>query len=255
MRQLIPYPVVLSLALLLAACASTKEQDFKREVAEANFKLGVGYMQSGHFEVASEKLLKALQYDDNYPEAHNAVAVLYEEIREYGPAREHYQRAIELKPDYTLARLNYARFLCLREPVQIAEGESAFQKIIANPNHAGANAAEAYAGLAICARQRNDPVQAEAWLREALNLNPNNTSALFELARLSQTQNKTLQARAFLQRYHSQSRPTLQSLWLGINIESSPEGDPLLRRDYSALLVAQYPNSDEARRLKQKQLE
>ncbi|MCB1921143.1 MAG: type IV pilus biogenesis/stability protein PilW [Candidatus Competibacteraceae bacterium] len=244
-------PLLFFLTLWLVACASTQEQEFNRNVAEANFKLGVGYMQSGHFEVATEKLLKALQYEDDYPEAHNAIAVLYEEMREYGPAAEHYQRALNLKPDYTLARLNYARFLCLREPVRTAEGESEFQKIIADPNNAGANAAEAYAGLAICARQRNDPVQAEAWLRQALDLNPNNTSALFELARLSQTQNKTLQARAFLQRYHSQSRPTPQSLWLGITIESSQDGDPLLRRDYGALLKAQYPNSDEARRLKQ----
>jgi type IV pilus assembly protein PilF len=219
-------------------------------VAEVNFKLGIGYMQSGHFEVATEKLIKALQFKDNYPEAHNAIGVLYEEIREYGPAENHYKKAIDLKPDYTLARLNYARFLCLREPVRTAEGESEFQKIIAEPVNAGANAAEAYAGLALCARQRNDPGQAETWLRQALDINPNNTNALFELAQLSQTQGKTLQARAFLQRYHSQSRPTLQSLTLGIAIESSPDGDPLLHRDYRAVLMAQFPNSDEARRLK-----
>lgn len=243
--------LTLAATLLLAACAGTQEREFNENVAEANFKLGVGYMQSGHFEVATEKLLKALQFKDNYPEAHNAIAVLYEEIREYGPAGNHYKKAIDLKPDYTLARLNYARFLCLREPVRTAEGESEFQRIIADPVNAGANASEAYAGLALCARQRNDPVQAEAWLRQALELNPNNASALFELARLSQTQGKTLQARAFLQRYHSQSRPTLQSLWLGVTIESSQDGDPLLHRDYKAALIAQFPNSDEARRLKQ----
>lgn len=243
--------LTLAATLLLAACAGTQERAFNENVAEANFKLGVGYMQSGHFEVATEKLLKALQFKDNYPEAHNAIAVLYEEIREYGPAGNHYKKAIDLKPDYTLARLNYARFLCLREPVRTAEGESEFQSIIADPVNAGANASEAYAGLALCARQRNDPVQAETWLRQALELNPNNASALFELARLSQTQGKTLQARAFLQRYHSQSRPTLQSLWLGVTIESSQDGDPLLHRDYKAALIAQFPNSDEARRLKQ----
>ena len=246
------YPALtLFLALLLGACASTKEQEFNDNVAEANFKLGIGYMQSGHFEVATEKLLKALQFKDNYPEAHNAIGVLYEEIREYGPAESHYKRAIDLKPDYTLTRLNYARFLCLREPVRTAEGESEFQRIIADPANAGASASDGYTGLALCARQRNDPAQAETWLRQALEINPNNTSALFEMARLSQTQGKTLQARAFLQRYHSQSRPTLQSLWLGITIESSQEGDPLLHRDYKAVLVAQFPNSDEARRLKQ----
>jgi type IV pilus assembly protein PilF len=241
---------LLSLALLLGACASTQEREFKRNVAEANFKLGIGYMQSGHFEVASEKLLKALQFDDNYPEAHNAIAVLYEEIREYGPAEQHYRQAIALKPDYTLARMNYARFLCMRQPGRAAEGESEYQKIAADPANAGATAADAYAGLGLCARQRNDPAQAEIWLRQALEIDPNNNTALYQLAELSHSQGKVLQGRAFLQRYHAQTRPTPQSLWLGIVIESAPDGDVQLRRQYAALLTAQFPNSDEARRLK-----
>lgn len=246
-------PTVLSLTLLLAACASTRDSEFKENVSEANFKLGVGYMQSGHLDVATEKLLKALQYNDNYPEAHNAIAVLYEELREYGPAETHFKRAIELKPDYTLARLNYARLLCTREPIRTAEGESEFQKIAADPANAGATAADAHAGLGLCARRRNDPAQAETWLRKALEQNPNNTTALYEMAELSQTQGKALQGRAFLQRYHAQTRPTPQSLWLGVTIESSPDGDPLLRREYGVVLTSQFPNSDEARRLKQPQ--
>ena len=246
-------PTVLSLTLLLAACASTRDSEFKENVSEANFKLGVGYMQSGHLDVATEKLLKALQYNDNYPEAHNAIAVLYEELREYGPAETHFKRAIELKPDYTLARLNHARLLCTREPVRTAEGESEFQKIAADPANAGATAADAHAGLGLCARRRNDPAQAETWLRKALEQNPNNTTALYEMAELSQTQGKALQGRAFLQRYHAQTRPTPQSLWLGVTIESSPDGDPLLRREYGVVLTSQFPNSDEARRLKQPQ--
>ena len=243
-------PTLLILALLLGACANS-ERDFKENVAEANFKLGVGYMQSGHFEVATEKLLKALQYNDNYPEAHNALAVLYEEIREYSPAETHYKRAIDLKPDYTLAKLNYARFLCTREPIRAAEGASEFEKLAADPANAGANAADAYAGMALCARQRNDPAQAETWFRKALELDPNNTSALYAMAELSQTQHKTLQGRAFLQRYHGRTRPTAQSLWLGIVIEQASDGDPQLRREYGTLLLSQFPNSDEARRLKQ----
>ena len=243
-------PTTLLLALLLGACASSERQ-FQDNAAEANFKLGIGYMQSGHFDVATEKLLKALQYNDDYPEAHNALAVLYEEIREYSPAETHYKRAIELKPDYTLARLNYARFLCAREPIRVAEGESEFEKIAADPANAGATAADAYAGLGLCARQRNDPAQAEIWFRKALEIDPNNTNALYAMAELSQIQNKTLQGRAFLQRYHGRTRPTAQSLWLGIVIEQASDGDPQLRQEYSTLLRSQFPNSDEARRLKQ----
>jgi type IV pilus assembly protein PilF len=242
--------LILTLALLLGACAGSPEREFKDNVAEANFKLGIGYMQSGHFQVAAEKLLKTVQFKDDYPEAHNALGVLYEEMREYNSAEIRYKRAIELKPDYSLAKLNYARLLCRHEPVRTAEGEAELQKLAADPVNAGVTAADAYAGLGQCARQRNDPVQAETWLRKALELNPNNTTALYALAELSQTQGKTLQGRAFLQRYHTQTRPTAQSLGLGIAIEQASDGDPQLRREYSALLLSQFPNSEEARRLK-----
>lgn len=104
----------------------------------------------------------------------------------------------------------------------------------------------------MCARKRGDPAQAEIWLRKALEQNPNNSVALYEMAELSQTQGKTLQGRAFLQRYHSQTRVTAQSLWLGFMMESDKEGDPQLRREYASALSSQFPNSEEAQRLHDK---
>ena len=73
---------------------------------------------------------------------------------------------------------------------------------------------------------------------------------MYGLAELSQTQGKMLQGRAFLQRYHSQSRPTAQSLWLGVTIESSPDGDSRMLQEYRSALLSQFPNSEEAQRLR-----
>ncbi|MBL8251550.1 MAG: tetratricopeptide repeat protein [Candidatus Competibacter sp.] len=240
----------LILNLLLAACAFNKDTEFKENVAETNFKLGIGYMQSGRLDVATEKLIKAVQYNENYPEAHNALGVLYEELREYGPAETHFKRAMELKSDYMLARLNYARLICARDPSRAAEAESQLQKIAEEPANAGVTAADASAGLGLCARKRGDAAQAETLLRKALEQNPNNAVALYEMADLSQTQGKTLQGRAFLQRYHSQTRPSPQSLWLGFTMESAGGGDPQLRRDYASVLSSQFPSSEEAQRLR-----
>jgi Tfp pilus assembly protein PilF len=71
--------------------------------------------------------------------------------------------------------------------------------------------------------------QAETWLRKALDQNPNNTIALYELAELSQIQGKTLQARAFPATLSQPTRPTPQSLWLGFTIESAPMETALMR--------------------------
>ena len=55
-------PLVLILTVLLGACAGSKDGEFKENVSEANFKLGIGYLQSGRLDIAAEKLLKAVQY-------------------------------------------------------------------------------------------------------------------------------------------------------------------------------------------------
>jgi type IV pilus assembly protein PilF len=246
MRKMIKTIAVGVALMILGGCASTapKPETPREEAARINLKLGAGYMQSGHYDIALEKLNKALQYDDSLAEAHNAIAVLYEEIKEDGPAEHHYQRAIELDPKYTLARMNYGRFLCAHG--KPADGEKQFLMAADEPLLQSPELV--YIGAAVCARKQQAEERAEAHLRRALELNPGSPRALFELAELSLAQREPLQARAFLQRYHAVAGYSPASLWLGINIEEAL-GDIQARREYVRLLLAQFADSKEARRL------
>lgn len=235
--------------LILGGCASRPVQELAEpkdaRAAEINLKLGVGYMQSGHFDVALEKLKKALEYDPTLEEAHNAIAVLYEETKEYELAEQHYRRAVELDPDYALARMNYGRFLCTHQ--RTADGENQFLAAANNPKLESPVAA--YIGAGVCAKQIPAPERAEAHLRKALELNPDSARALFELASINYSQGNYLQARTFLQRYHAQAGYSPASLWLGINIEKAL-GDSQLRREYADLLLSKFSASKEAQLLR-----
>ena len=98
------------------------------EAADINLKLGVGYMQAGRFDIARSKLQRALEYNPNYAEAHNALGVLYETTGAGLQAEQHYEKALQSKPDYTLARINYGRLLCASN--KSAEGEQQFLMVV-----------------------------------------------------------------------------------------------------------------------------
>ncbi|NJN47135.1 MAG: tetratricopeptide repeat protein [Candidatus Competibacteraceae bacterium] len=90
--------------------------------ADLNYQLGVRYMQRGRFDVAQEKLEKALSFREDFPEVHNALAVLYDEEGNKELAERHFQRAIALDANFSLAVKNYGQFLCRND--QPAEGEA-----------------------------------------------------------------------------------------------------------------------------------
>jgi type IV pilus assembly protein PilF len=216
------------------------------EAAELNLKLGIGYMQSGHFDIALEKLKKALSYNDSLSEAHNAIAVLYEEKGDTKLAEQHYSRAVKLDSSYGLARLNYGRFLC--DNGRPSEGEKQYLAAVAIPDFDAAEAA--YSGAAVCALAMPDLERADAYLQKAIELSPKPSHTLYQMADFSYAQGKYQQAHDFLQRYHSRAPYSPESLWLGISIEKAL-GNQQQLRVYTQLLSSRFASSDQARRLKQ----
>lgn len=234
---------------LLAGCAGLwgpAADSPEASAATLNMQLGISYMQQGNFDVALEKLNKAISYNDRLAEAHNALGVLYDETRQPVLAEQHFQRALALDPGFTLAQLNYAQFLCTHN--KPADGESRFLALAANPPNGAVDIAiRAYSGAAVCALATADRPRAESYLRKALELKDDST-VLYRLADLYYAQGDYLKARAFLQRFHSQAGYNPESLWLGISIEEKL-GDTALQRQYTDLLLSRFAESAAARRL------
>ena len=69
-------------------------------------------MNQGRLDFALEKFKKALKQNPDSVSAHNAIAVLYEELGETRLAERHYRKAVQLDPKDSLALNNYGQYLC-----------------------------------------------------------------------------------------------------------------------------------------------
>ena len=235
---------------LLTGCASTgdnspsDERDSARKAAELNTQLGREYMSRGQYEIALEKLNKAVRSDDDYAPGHTMLAVLYERLGETEDAQKHYRDAVDASPENGDVNNNYGAFLC-----RTGQGERSFPYFttaLDDPFYRTPEVALTNAGS--CAMELSDWDKADEMLREALRYDPEFPDALLALSRLNYEQQDTLRARAFLQRYESRGVMSAESLMLGYQIESSMN-NPQGSRKYLDELIEKFPSAAETREL------
>lgn len=238
----------LAATLVLAACAGsgTPRGTGGESPAQINARLGLNYMQQGNYEVAMEKLERALEQDPNLVEGHHYLAELYRTLRNDDKAEQHYRRALRLAPNDGSLQNNYAVFLCDRG--RYGDAEERFVRAARTSGYQRAD--EAYQNAATCMMRIPDPERAKLHLRQALDVNPLLPSALFQMATLSFDTGEALPARAFLQRFEAVSRHSAQSLWLGVRIERTLDNAPAAA-DYARQLREQFPRAEETARLRE----
>ena len=235
-----------SLLVLLSACASSGSNstipDADNESvdgAKINVKLATGYMEKGEYEIALEKLQRALQFDPDYATAHTVLGVLYGRINKPDLAGKHFKRAAELNPNDGGVLNNYGQYLC-----QIKQYQKAypyFAKAIDQPFYRTPQSALANAGR--CAIDEGKLDKAEEYLRAALKTAPSYPPTLYELAELMRLKGNYLKARAFLQRYHASGQVSANSLILGYYVEMEL-GDKKASNEYRQQLIQKFPNSE-----------
>lgn len=238
-------------ALLLTACTSgggssvkSDRKNQSREAASANTQLGQSYMKQGKYELALEKLQRALQLDASFVDAHTVIAVLYENIGQSKEAEQHYRKASQLKPKGGAEANNYGAFLCkLKRP---DEAESYFQRAMADPFYKTPDVALVNAGTCFAGSGKYDA--AERNLRLALERQPNNADALFQMASVQYSKGQYLKARAFMQRLDSTGISRADALLLGHDNEKKL-GDAAGARDYARRLLQEFPQSPQSKSL------
>lgn len=255
-KSLFIYMVVTMGGLGLAGCSTTgsnaSEEGELRvapegdKLAETNVKLGVGYMQKGSYEFALSKFRRAIEIDNSYPDAHYAIALLYDKLGRPEAAKTHFEKAISLNPSYSDAYNAYAAFLCRKQEYEAAD--ETFRKALSNPLYRSPQLVQINAG--ICSVNAKQYDRAEAYFRKVLQANSKHPVALYQMAKLNYESGRYLQARAYMQRFSIISRPTPQSLWLAVRIEREM-GDRGAAASYALTLRKQFPDSDEAHLLRE----
>lgn len=245
--------LVATLSLTLSACASTGSESRgsreprptaergeaapRNEPAELQVKLGRGYMDKGEYEVAHEKLERAIRLDPKSVDAHTLMAVLFERINRPKFAEKHYRRAVELDPDDGSTNNNMGGYLCRLG--RYDEADTYFQRALDDPFYKTPGAAYSNAGL--CAAQAGNAEKSEAYFRKSLEANPRDSAALFELALSSFRRNDFMRARAFIQRFEAASQPDASALDLAAQIEDRL-GDKAAAAKYRERLKTEFPD-------------
>lgn len=234
-------------AVFLTACVDTSPSKdvSSAEKAITYLNMGVRYLDMGELRFAKDNLEKALDWDSNNPDIHNAAAALYEKIQEPERAKSHYQTALRLSPENPQSQNNYGRFLC--ETGSYEEGMQYLKTALNMPLNNRRWFALTNSGR--CLIKQAQKSEAEANFREALQLQPDYSPALLEMLKLTYNDGKYMSAKAFLQRYQNVAQANPEFLWYAMQIEYALDHKNLAEQ-YKTSLLNDFPSSDEAKRVK-----
>lgn len=241
---------LLSLLTLFAACATDPDLPKgvnPRDAARVNLQLGTDYARKGDFDLAIEKLKRAIKQDSDLAQAHSTIAYVYSAKGMNELADEEYRKAIALDSSDATLRNNFGVFLCAHG--KIDEALRNFMQAAGNKAYTTPEVAWTNAG--VCARRKPDLDVAERHFREALQANPNFADALAQMASLAYEKKDWLRCRAFMQRYLATGQATAENLWIAA-LNERQLGDIDAARDYESRLKREFPESEQAANLNSK---
>ena len=230
---------------------SSPEQADARSRADIHAQLGAAYYEIGNYVVALDELNEALRADPDYGPAHNILALVYMGLGEDARAEQSFRRALSVNAQDSDAHNNYGWFLCQRK--RHDEGIKHFMSALKNPLYASPEKSFINAGL--CMRGRGDDKSAAEYFERALQVQPQNPQALFQLADLAFRRNAVPDAKTFLTRL-SRTGTTFnaEALWLALRVERAL-GDRDAEASYGMQLRRNFPNSRETQALLDRQFE
>ena len=238
--------VVAAIISILCGCISsttqTRSYEPSDDAAEQNYQLGAQYFRKGNYELAADRLMRAIEFDPKLARAHSMLALTYVQLGNTRLATESFDQAVRYGPNNQDVRNAYAVFLCGQGDFD--EARKQFDRAINIRENDNPEVMMSNAG--VCMAKKPDFELAERYFRQAIARRPNYGEALIQLAALKHRTEDNLSARAFLQRYLSFNEASAAVLYLAIQIETEL-GMDREATDYLNRLLRDFPDSPEAR--------
>ena len=239
--------LVLIFILLMVGCetqpSKSVDQEAARSRSRAHTDLGAAYFQQGKMDIALEEFTLAAEIDPTFGFAYNGLGLVNAALKQDDAAKQAFKKAISLEPDNSEARNNYGNFLCSRGQYK----ESIKEYLIAVKNPIYATPSGAYTNAGICASRGGDKSNAEVYFSKALEIDPLNHVAAYELASVQ------FERKAAAQAYKTLSnvlvaKPNAQIVFLAMQIAKTLRFDSD-EKQLRERLLREYPASNEARSL------
>jgi type IV pilus assembly protein PilF len=242
---------LIAASLLLGCVSSDGSKALKREdptdaAAKTNIQLGIAYLQQGNYSVAREKLERSLKQNPKDPDVHTSLGLLYDRTGEPKLADKHYQEALKLAPNNPDISNNYAIYLCKRGRVD--EGVERFAAVAANKYYRTPEVALTNAGVCLRGAKRLD--EAQARFLGAIKARPDYSEATVQLATLHMERGQLPEARKVVETYLGAFRPKPDVLYAAVTVARAAK-DKMSEEKYSRTLRLEFPDSAQARALKQ----
>jgi type IV pilus assembly protein PilF len=246
--------IVLAIAALLSACASTEQPQGPiaetgvmkgdagdpRNRARLHTELASLYYSRGNMGVALEELRVATTADPTFPTAHALFGMVYMDLRENQLAQQSFEKALNLAPTDPEINHSYGWFLCQTGREQ--EAVRYFLQAVKNPLYV--TPWRSYSAAGICTMRGNHLKEAEGYFQSALKLEPDEPSALLQLGQIRYKQANYEDARRMVTRLNRLITPTPESLWLALRIERKL-GERVAEQSFANQLRRRFPQSRE----------
>ncbi|ANQ84064.1 type IV pilus biogenesis/stability protein PilW [Azoarcus olearius] len=208
--------------------------------AKVHVDLGIAYFDVGRNDVALDEAAIALHEKPGYAPAYHLRALVYMAIDDVAAARENFQAALSAAPGDPDFNNSYGWFLCQQGREQ--EGLEHLARAARNPYYRYPTRPYNNAGL--CHLRLGQDAAAEAQFVRAVQADPQNGEALFQLATLAYRRGDLEAARGHLVRLHQMKGPTAASAWLGLRTERRL-GNRDAEASYAAQLRSRFSKSPE----------
>ena len=219
---------------------SNREESDERKRAKIRLELAVNYFQQKQGKIALEEVNNALAADNKFAEAHILKGLILMEAAQNIPADESFKQALRLAPEDPDANNAYGWFLC--QTGRESQSFALFNKAASTPFYA--TPAKPLQNAGICAMQQKNYPLAESYLLRAQEQDGGLLSVYYHLGQLYLRLRDAPKANAYSRRVLTTSKPTAETLWLGIRA-AHLNNDAIAKAQLVQVLRNEFPNTQQ----------
>ena len=214
--------------------------------ARVHVDLVMDYFEIGRYDVALDEARIALNDSPDYAPAYHLLGLAYMLIEQHAPARQSFEQALRHAPGDPEFNNSYGWFLCTQG--EELRGLERLAQSARNPYYR--HATRPYTNAGLCHLRLKDDAAAEGQFLAAVQADPSNRQALYQLADIAYRGGRYEQTRSHLIRLHQQSEPSAASVWLGLRTERRL-GNHDAEASYAAQLGSRFGSAEEYKMMMQ----